>query len=144
LIEGAPELAAHEEVGGLELHELPVECLRAIPVAAVEGDVHQRAERLLPIRGHGLNFERLFVASAGLRDISTLPEQASEGEEARGVGRFERERGFVGGHRLVRTPCEVVEPRERDRGRMGVGSGLLGPAFEVCDEDLQVPVPRSA
>jgi hypothetical protein len=80
----------------------------AIPIAGIEGEIHQSSQRLLSVDGRGLSLERIFVSSAGLRDVSSLAKHLREREEASRVPRLERDGRLVGGQGVFGTSSDLV------------------------------------
>ena len=150
-VELAPELAADEEARRLELEKLAVPSLGAVPVLVVEGDLHQRPERLLLVRLHGLERERPLVARARQRGLAALLVQARQREQRRGVVALDGDRALVRGHRVlatVRRPCRG--PRGRRAPRTGrARPGPTGPrsprsAPRCCRRDRGRAAPGAA
>ncbi len=136
----ATELALHVEARRLELHELLVKALRAGPVLRVEGERHQRAERLLLVGRRRLERERLFEARARRRGVAAILMRVSQGEHGARVVRLERDRALVRLHRVVDSPFDLVHARERhDRGVLRRARGPRA-LLEVGDEVLEAPV----
>src|SRR5690606_33133632 len=110
------------------------------PVLRVEGEGHQRSERVLLVGGRRLTRERLLVARARGRDVAAILQQAREREDRRRVAALERDRSLVGADGVFRTPIGLVDAGERDGRSVLLGAALRRARLEVLLERREVAV----
>jgi hypothetical protein len=123
--ERARELGAEIERPAARARELAVAGARVVEVAAIERELGEAAEDLVP-RGAGARaLERLAVAGAGAFGVARLGERARDRRAREGVGPAERDRRLVVHDRVgvARAPPREV-PEDHPRRVAAVGREL--------------------
>jgi hypothetical protein len=134
VVELAPQLALHEQAGGLERHELPVEALGGVEVLEIERQAHERAQRLLLVGLRREQGQRLLVAGERVGRVAAVLVQVGEREDGGGVAGLERHGLPERLDGVVDAAVDAVQARQRHGGRILVGPGLRGALLEVGDE----------